>query len=110
MNTKKPPLESRTSKKIKEAVIARGGFAVKIKGGPDQEKGIPDLLCCYRGRFIAFETKRSESDEPSPYQQYQMKRITTAGGIAIVIRTVQEATAALDRIDHEMPGATPSQS
>lgn len=105
---KKPPLESTISKKIREYVFKRGGFAVKIKGGPDQEKGIPDNLCCYRGRFLGLETKRVAGEEPSSYQQYQLERITKAGGVASVIHSVEEAEAILNRIDEELGGPSPS--
>jgi hypothetical protein len=101
LRTKKPPLEKKIVNQVKTIINQRGGFAVKIWGSPQQEKGIPDLLCCYRGRFIALEGKRAEDDEPSPYQQYQMKRITNAGGVALVIRTVEEAEDLLNRIDRE---------
>lgn len=101
---KKPPLESKISKKIRDYVISRGGFAVKIWGTPGQEKGIPDNLCCYRGRFLGLETKRDEFGEATPYQQYQLDRITAAGGIATVIHTVKQAEAILNRIDEELGG------
>lgn len=104
---KKPPLESKVSKKIRDYVISRGGFAFKVWGSSQQEKGIPDNICCYRGRFLAFEAKRREDQKPSPYQQYQIGRITAAGGVATVIHSVEEAMSFLDRIDEELGGPAP---
>lgn len=101
---KKPPLESKASKKIRDYVISRGGFAFKVWGSPQQEKGIPDNIGCYRGRFLGLETKRYEGEQPSPYQRYQLDRITAAGGVATVIHSVEEAKHILDRIDEELGG------
>lgn len=46
-------------------------------------KGIPDLLICHRGRFIAIEIK-SEWGDVSSWQEREMKHIKDNGGIAVV--------------------------
>ena len=38
------------------------------------ERGCPDILCCYRGRFIAIEVKEGK-DAVSPIQLAQIIRI-----------------------------------
>jgi hypothetical protein len=42
--------------------------------------GTPDLLLCYRGRFFAWELK--VDDECQALQQYNLNRISEAGGVA----------------------------
>lgn len=95
---KKPPLEKFLVNKVIDLIISRGGFAVKIWGNPTQEKGIPDVLACYRGQFLGLETKRP-GNEPSPYQAYQLGRIARAGGVALTIHTVEQVEELLNRID-----------
>ena len=41
-----------------------GCFAWKEHGGMYGTAGIPDVICCYRGRFYGFEVK-TETGEPT---------------------------------------------
>lgn len=45
-------------------------------------RGIPDLLICHKGRFIAFELKVGDNDL-DPLQDRILTRINKAGGIAL---------------------------
>lgn len=96
------PREKPIVNAVLKMLLKRGAFAYKVWGNPVQEKGIPDIICCYRGRFLAFELKRGPDEEATPYQQYQIGRITRAGGVARVIHSVPQAEALLDRIDREL--------
>lgn len=46
--------------------------------------GIPDLVCCVNGRFLAIECKAG-SNTPTALQQKELAAIMSAGGSAIVI-------------------------
>jgi len=46
--------------------------------------GIPDIIACYLGQFIAFECK-AKANKPTALQLRELDRINTAGGIAVVI-------------------------
>lgn len=46
--------------------------------------GVPDILVCHCGVFIAIECKAG-SNQPTKLQQRNLERIKDAGGIAIVI-------------------------
>jgi len=59
--------------------------AWKIQNG--NERGIPDVLCCHHGRFVAIEVK-CPGLHPTPIQRAQMDRITAAKGLAAVARSV----------------------
>jgi len=62
-------------------------WTIKIHGHEKQIKGVPDnLLCCY-GKFIAIEFKidRGSGANPTPLQQFEMERISKAGGVALVV-------------------------
>lgn len=95
----KPPLERTIVKNALTKLRARGGFWIKIHGSPFQLAGIPDIIGCYRGRFIAFEVKREAGMVPTRIQLYQMKKIRAAGGFATLIFTADQALHLLDRID-----------
>jgi Holliday junction resolvase len=99
VNTKKPSLEKVVVNGVLNEIRSRGGFAVKIHGSPFQVAGIPDILACYRGRFIAFECKRAAGLPASKLQEWTMKQIRRAGGVALLIYAVEQATNELDRID-----------
>ena len=66
-------------------------WIVKIWGGGMQEGGIPDILACYKGKFIAIELKRPDGEGVlAPRQQAQLNRIERAGGIAKVIDSLDD--------------------
>jgi len=46
--------------------------------------GVPDIVCCFDGRFLAFECK-SGNKQPTALQQKEIDKIFEAGGSAYVI-------------------------
>jgi hypothetical protein len=47
-------------------------------------QGIPDFICCYRGLFIAIETKYG-GNKPSKWQAIRLREISEHGGYSVVI-------------------------
>ncbi len=45
--------------------------------------GVPDVICCVRGRFLAIECKAGKN-KPTLLQQREINNITAAGGVALV--------------------------
>jgi hypothetical protein len=60
--------------------------------------GIPDFICCHRGRMYGIEVKVGR-DKPSPWQQRELMAIALAGGEARVVRSLKEMMAILDESD-----------
>lgn len=91
--------EGKVVKKIRDHLKKRGARSFKIHGGdnPYQEVGIPDLLVCFRGRFIGLEVKLP-GEKPSPVQRVVLRSIEEAGGIAAVVTSVAEVEVILKRI------------
>jgi hypothetical protein len=88
--------ETRLQQKIQKALKQRYGkelWIAKIHGGPFQRAGIPDLLICYRGRFISLEVKLPDkaSSQPSEVQIETMNDIEAAGGYTAVVRSIEDA-------------------
>jgi hypothetical protein len=46
--------------------------------------GVPDIICCYKGRFIGIECK-AKGNKPTTLQQMNLDKIAAQGGIALVI-------------------------
>ena len=46
--------------------------------------GIPDVISCYNGRFVAFECKAGKN-QPTALQEREMNAIRQAKGLAFVI-------------------------
>jgi hypothetical protein len=72
-------------------------FFWKEHGGLYGTEGIPDLIVCYKGRFVSFEVKTA-TGKVSVLQQVTINRIRAAGGIAEIVRSVDEARAVLAKL------------
>lgn len=46
--------------------------------------GIPDFVCCYKGKFIAIECKAGKG-KTTALQDRELDRIQKSGGVAIVV-------------------------
>lgn len=90
--------EYRIVQNIKKLIKSRGGWCVKIHGGPYQDTGTPDILACYKGRFIAVEVKTARG-VARPEQRVAQRAITSAGGYAMITHLAEEVTSVLDAID-----------
>ena len=70
--------------KIKQELKRREIWFVKYFANRNTISGVPDLLCCVNGHFVAFEVK-AEKGRVSKLQEYQMLEIEKAGGIAVAV-------------------------
>lgn len=61
--------------------------------------GIPDIIACYRGRFLAIETKAPTTGQLKPLQRWELQQARLAGAHTIVARSAQDVLEVLDRID-----------
>jgi hypothetical protein len=61
-------------------------------------KGIPDILVCYRGQFVAFEVKTWRG-EAQPHQKEELAEIRSSGGAAHVVRSVADVRTILHSLD-----------
>lgn len=85
---------------MKEHLIKRGAYAEIIWGGGFQASGIPDILACYKGRFLGLEVKL-EYNKPSKIQEVKLEMINRSGGVGRVVRSVDEVEEVLAMIDKE---------
>lgn len=74
-------------------------FAFKVHGSRYMMVGLPDIIVCLAGGFVALEVKvPEERDETSPRQEYVIGLIRQAGGIAEVVCSVDEARSLLNYV------------
>jgi len=99
------PLESAIQLRIIAALRAAGAYVTKFSAG---DVGTPDLLVCYQGRFFGMEVKQLKN-YPTKIQRHRLEQIALAGGVGVVVRSVDDALAALAAYD-SMPGSVPSQT
>jgi len=52
-----------------------------VKTIESNKRGVPDIICCLGGRFVAIEVKR-KGKAPRVIQSHQIKKVEEAGGIA----------------------------
>jgi Holliday junction resolvase len=70
---------------------------------------VPDIICCYRGRFVAFEVKTA-TGKPTKLQEHTIAKIKAAKGEAFIVRSVQEVQQILDALEakHDQKGIIPA--
>jgi Holliday junction resolvase len=80
--------EGKVKAKVVKALKAMGAyFCMPVTGGFGAS-GVPDILVCYQGRFIAIECKAGKG-KVTALQQSNLESIEKAGGIALVIAEAQ---------------------
>lgn len=75
--------------RIRTDLVKHGAWVLKIHGSAMQVKGIPDLLCCWRGRFVGLEAKQP-GEHSTPLQSQTQLEIRRAGGIAGEVTSVAD--------------------
>jgi Holliday junction resolvase len=76
-------------RKVKQQVVAllkeAGAYYFFPSANGLGRSGIPDIIVCYRGRFVGIECKAGKG-QTTALQERELKRISEAGGTALVIR------------------------
>lgn len=77
--------EKNFENKIKAFLKEQGAWFIKYWAGSKFTKdGVPDILACVNGYFIAIEVKASNG-KPSELQKYNVRKINKAGGFAMIL-------------------------
>lgn len=97
MVRRKTPLESTFQKKVIDYIKSRGGYPIKIHVSSYQTEGEPDVICCYKGRFCAFELK--QGSKLSELQKIKLGLIINSGGVAMEVRELSQVEQVFNKID-----------
>ena len=75
-------------KKVKQKVCAKlkqlGAYYFYASTGGYGSSGVPDIIACYNGKFVAIECK-ANGNKPTGLQQKHLREISIQNGIALVI-------------------------
>ena len=100
-------LERDLQPEIIEYLEKKGAYVLKTHVSSFQKQGEPDITCCYMGRYIAFEIKRDEKEKARKLQEYKMKLIRSAGGIAMRVDNINQVEEVLYEISRIQQGSKP---
>lgn len=77
--------EKNFENRVKKWLRAQGCYVIKHYGCGNTRAGVPDLIICANGRFVAVELK-SEEGIVSELQVAHMNHIFEAGGSCFILR------------------------
>lgn len=76
--------EGRVKAKVKALLNKYNVYHFMPATGGYGRSGVPDIICCVGGKFLAIECKAG-NNKPTALQERELERIEEAGGIAYVI-------------------------
>lgn len=93
--------ESQLTSQIKNYLASKGAYCEKIFGGGYQASGIPDLIVCYKGLFIAIEVKSpTHKGRASDIQKLKIRKIRECEGIAFITDNLADVEKVFNFIDN----------
>ena len=73
-------------------------FFWKEHGGQYGTAGIPDIIVCFKGRFVGLEAKVGKN-QPTKLQTATIDKIRQAGGTASVVRSVDDVRQIIEGLE-----------
>ena len=94
--------EGKVKKKVKEYLQSIGAWYYMPVSNGMGRVGCPDILVCYRGLFMAFETKApGKIKNVTANQEREINGITRAYGLAHVVDDVSQVISVIETIERE---------
>ena len=75
-------------------------FFWKEHGSVYGTNGVPDIICCYKGRFLGLECKLP-GGRLTKLQKRTIEKINRAGGVACRVESVEDVKRVIERVDLE---------
>ena len=94
MVKRKVTLESAFQTKVINYLESIGACVIKIHVSSYQLEGEPDIICCHKGKFYAFELK--QGSKLSKLQEVKLELIKESGGVAMEIRSLEQLKELFD--------------
>jgi Holliday junction resolvase len=76
--------EAKVKNKVKKILDSLGCYHFSPQTGGYGRSGVPDIIACYKGRFIAIECK-ARKGTITALQKYNIDQIKANQGLAIII-------------------------
>ncbi len=92
--------EQDTQNQVRQYLTLRRALAIRVNSGSrgkirfNSEKGCADIICCYKGKFLAIEMKKPGGKLSSDQAEFQL-RVEAAGGVFITAESVEDVEKAL---------------
>jgi Holliday junction resolvase len=78
--------EKKVKRKVVEVLKQFGAYYFYPVTGGFGASGVPDIVGCYKGRFLGIEVKADmKKNKPTALQQKNLREIDAHGGVALVI-------------------------
>ena len=92
--------EAKVKKKVVDVIKKNGAYYFFPATGGYGRSGVPDIVCCYRGMFVAIECKAG-SNKPTALQEAEMDKIKQAQGFVKVVNedNIADVQEVFDIID-----------
>lgn len=91
--------EGKVKDAVKKELNARGIWYFMPAANGFGKVGIPDIICCYQGKFLAIETKApGKRNNTTPNQDARINEIRAAKGWALVVDDVEQVKEFLDDV------------
>lgn len=89
--------EGKVKKKVKEYLKEIGAWYYMPVSNGMGRVGCPDILVCYKGLFMAFETKApGKIKNVTANQEREIRDIVSANGLALVVDDVEQVKEAIN--------------
>ena len=75
-------------------------FFWKEHGSVYGTNGVPDIICCYKGRFLGLECKLP-GGRLTKIQKRTIEKINRAGGVACRVESVEDVKRVIECVDLE---------
>lgn len=90
--------EQQIQKKILDYLDSIDCYAIKVINA--NKSGVPDILACYEGKFLAIEVKRPESiNTVTKLQEHNLSMVISKGGYSTVATSVADVKEFIQDID-----------
>ena len=76
--------ESKVKKQVKKILDDLGAYHFSPMTAGFGRSGVPDIIACYKGRFIGIECKAGKG-KTTALQEKNLSEIRAAGGVALVV-------------------------
>ena len=76
--------EGKVKAAVRKLLVEFGIYYFSPSANGYGRAGIPDIICCFGGRFIAIECKAGKGT-PTALKDRELAAIRTAGGMAVVV-------------------------
>jgi len=89
--------EAKVKQRVRILLEAKGAWHFMPVSNGMGRHGIPDIIACYNGRFLAIECKAGKG-HTTALQERELERINAANGIAIVVTDDPDTQSALIKL------------